>query len=323
MTVTFGEAKRRLAAFASAFGGGVGNVINEAVEELAKTESWAELTRVVRVTVSGEYFSLPQDCGRIIRASGDVRPVRIVGSDVEFLGGGPGNYDNLSRGLAPLYGIQALGVFPTQYQVAAPSRLCAFSTEPPSGDIRARIRTADGDLADVTVPCTTWSGTADADTVVVAGISATAVDAYDVVSVTLPTDAEAYVSLYAIADSALRFLSRMHPRVRIPRFHRYRVPGAGADDEISLLLEVGVDPVPLVEDDEPLPFPSLRPVQFMIQSMRLADSGEVDESLKWQRMAEMAMMRREDVDRRRQGLRILNPLEDGSNGAVSIAWENV
>ena len=325
MTYTFAEAKQRLARYASSYGlGDVSAALNEALDELARTRSWQRLRRIARLTVGGEYFALPQDCGQIRRAAVDGTPVRIVGADHEFLSGGPGDFDYLSRGLAPIFNIQRVGIYPTMFAPTAASKLAAFSTTAPTGSIFAKIRNADGDTLTVTVPCTVWAGTTDAAGLDAGTVTATALEATEILGITLPPDASDYISLYGVADGELTFLSRMHPRIRVPEFTRYRVPGFSSETDASygLLVECGLQPLPLSDDNEPVPFDSLRSLQYMLQSLWYAESGELEHSAKYRAMAEASLLRREDTENERQTMLIINPLYEGSNGEVSTYWEN-
>lgn len=325
MTYTFAEAKQRLARYASSYGlGDVSVALNEALDELSRTRSWQRLRRIARITVSGEYFALPQDCGQIRRAAIDGSPVQIVGADHEFISSGPGDFDYLSRGLAPLFGLQRVGIYPTMFALTEASTLAAFSTTPPTGEIKAKIRNADGDTVIVTVPCTAWAGTADAASLDAATVSASTVEATEILGITLPADASDYISLYGVASGALTFLSRMHPKIRVPEFTRYRIPGFSdrADASHSILVECGLQPLPLSDDNEPVPFDSLRPLQYMLQSIWYAESSELEQAAKFRAVAEASLLRREDTENERQTILFINPLYDGSNGEVSNYWEN-
>jgi hypothetical protein len=325
VTYTFAEAKQQLARFASAYGlTGLSGAVNEALDELAHTRSWQKLRKIVRLTVSSEYFTLPQDCGEIRRASIDGVPTSVYGADHEFLSSGPGDFDLLSRGLAPLHGVQRTGTFSTMYAPTEEVALAAFSTSVPAGDIKAIVRNADGDIVTLVVPCTAWASPDDADTLSVSAVSHTATTATEILGITLPSDAEAYISLYGIAADEMTLLSRMHPKIRVPEFTRYRMPGFSgvAGETYRVLVECGMNLLPLVEDDEPMPFNSLRPVQYMLQSFWAMDAGEIKQADEYRARAESELLRREDTDTGRQSLQIINPLYEGSNGEVSNYWEN-
>jgi hypothetical protein len=57
----------------------------------------------------------------------------------------------------------------------------------------------------------------------------------EVLAITLPTDAEEYISLYSTDGTAFTFISRMHPKLRVPEFVRYRLPGFVAGETYRVL----------------------------------------------------------------------------------------
>lgn len=326
MTYTFAEAKMKLARHVSAFGlTDLSGSVNEALDELSHTRTWQRMRKLVRFTVSGEYFALPQDCGSLIRCAIDGNPVSVAGTDYEFLSSGPGDLDYVCQGYAPLYKVQRLGLFPTMYGVGATAKLAAFSETPPTGDIKVKYRNSDNDLLTVTVPCTQWGGPAALDALNPATVSATAEVVDEVLAVALPSDAEDYVSLYSIEDGEFRFLSRMHPREKSPEFTRYRMAGFSAEEGATyrMIAECGLRFLPLVNDEDPVPFGTLRPVQYMLQSFFAMDSGETKTADDYRARAELALVQREMTENERQAMQILNPLYDGSSGETSNYWENV
>ena len=325
MTYTFAQAKQKLAPYAGAYGlVDISGTINSAIDALAHTKTWKRMTKVLRFTVNGEYFALPQDCGSIRRAAIDSVPVSITGSEAEFLSAGSGDFDYLCEGYAPLHGLQRLGVFPTMYAPTQASQLIAYSTNVPSAALTARVRDANGDLSIVTIPCVAWAGPGTTVDPVAAAAAATAGSYLEILGVSLPDDASAYISLYGIADGAATFLSRMHPQEPVPEFTRYRVPGfsAVADASYHLLAEVSIRFLPLVDDRDPLPLPGLRALQYMVQSQALTETGEIKASEEYRVRAERELVLGESVEEERQGIIVMNPLYALSNGQVSDDWRN-
>ena len=328
MNFTFGDSKGMLAPFLGANGlRDPSSAVNEAIDALTRTASWKRMRKLMRFTATEAEFSLPQDCGQLYRACVDRVPTRIYGAEQEFLSNGPGDYDALAEGMAPLYGIQRIGLFPTMHDLPGVVPLCAFSTSVPSGALLVTGRTADGDVVTLTVPVTAWAGTADAatlDPTDTVAVPQTAAVIQEILKITLPPDAEAYISLYCVYEEELGFLARMHPKTRIPEFARYRIPGFSATKEggYGILAECGIKPLRLVEDEEPMPFGSLRPVQYMLQSFSSMDAGEVKTALDFASMAERVMIQQDTSDCARQGLVIVNKLAECSNGQVSADWNN-
>ena len=325
MRYTFGQAKQSLSRYASAYGlVDVGATINTAIDELSRSRVWQRLRKVVRFTVTDEYFSLPQDCGAIVRAAVDSVPVSVHGLEYEFLHSGPGDLDFQEAGLAPLNGIQRVGVYPTMYDMPAALPLAAFTTVLPTGALRVRGKNANGDRVIVDVPVTQWAGPDDAAGLDPTTVTKSAESIAEIDSITLPNDASAYISLFSVGDE-LSNIARMHPKQTIPEFTRYRLPGFSATEGTTyrVLAEVALRFVPLAEDDEVLPFDSILPVQFMMQSMWAMEAGEVKAADDYRQRAEMLLMRREESELERQTLIVVNRIYDGSAGQASDNWANI
>ncbi|MBM4043565.1 MAG: hypothetical protein FJ279_00475 [Planctomycetes bacterium] len=327
MRYTFGQAKLALAKYASAYGlMDVGAAVNVALDELARGRNWARLRKTVRLDVGSEYFALPQDCGALVRAAVDQTPVSVRGTEYEFLHAGPGDLDFAEAGWAPLNGIQRIGVFPTMFALTDIMPLAAFTTTAaPSGPLRVRGRNADGDRIAEDVPVNVWTGpddTVDPDT-----ISKTTNEFADIDSVTLPSDASNYITLSAISsDDDVYVLSRMHPKIVIPEFTRYRLPGfdtATTDKVYRVLAEVALRFIPLVDDDEVVPFDSLLPVQYMMQSVAAMEAGEIKTADDYRQRAEVLLARREESELEKQTLHVVNMLYDGSVGEMTNRFENI
>lgn len=322
MIFTFGEAKTKLARFAGAYGlVNLSQTLNEAMDELASTRSWQNLRKIIRFDVSSEFFALPQDCARLTRCAIEGVPSRIVGQDYEFLSSGPGDLDYFENGSLGVIAVKRDGVYPTMNPMTADGRLAAFSATAPTGKIRAKVRLPDGDTAEITIPCRTGvytsfnAASVDSDEVT-APVS-------EVLAITLPTDAEEYVSLYSTDGTAFTFISRMHPKLRVPEFVRYRLPGFVAGETYRVLAEYGVRFIPLAGDDDVVPFSTVRPLQYMLQAFHAMDSNEPASAETYRKTAEMYLLRREEVDNEKQGLVVLNNLYTGSLGEDSAKWENV
>jgi len=326
MRYTFGQAKRLLAPYASAIGMlDVGAAVNTAIDELSRTRTWARMRKLVRFTIDGENFALPQDCGAIIRAAVDYVPVSVRSTEYEFLSSGPGDLDQFAEtGYAPMHGIQRTGVYPTAYSPAAALPLAAFATAAPTGPLRVRGMNADGEKIVATVPVNVWTGYDDADTVDLDAISKTAWSFLEIDSVTVPDDGSAYISLFSVGDS-LAALARFHPKVAIPEFTRYRMPGFSgtAGTTYRMLAEVHQKVLPLVDDDEVVPFDSLLPVQYMMTAITKMEAGEVETADKYRERAALMLVGREENELERQAPIVVNKLLEFSSGSVSDDWANI
>ena len=326
MKHTFAKAKRALAKYTDATGlADIGGTINTAIDELANTANWQRMKKVVRLTANAEYIALPQDCESIIRAAIDGTPISMRGSDYEFLHGGPGDLDYLSPGYVPVdaYGLQDLGFFPTMYALSGVMPLAAFATGTlPTGTLRVTGKNGDGDIVSADVPINAWTDLG----VIPAGASATTVSFAEIDSVTLPSDATEYISLYGVLDGEYSFLSRMNPQVDVPEFRRYRIPGFSDDASVSyhVLAEVRMRFLPLVNDRDVLPFDSLLPVQYMLQSMASMNACEKKDAVEYRQLAVQAMVTRETAQQEKQGFVVINTLYEGSLGQSHVnSWQNI
>lgn len=334
MPQTFGQAKRLLSKFASSYDlGDIGAAVNTAIDELATSKNWQRLRKVRRFTTLGEYFPLPQDCASLIRACVDGKPVTLHGSDYEFLSSGPGDLDYVPAGYAPLHGIQDLGMFPTMYDIttAAGVKLCAFGADDLSGEaIRVRGTDPQGTVVAADITYKTWEDVElgiDGESAV-AVAAATDSDGLfcSIERLTLPEGASSYISLYALADGEFYFLAYMHPLEKVPEFRRYRIPGfsSTADASYRVLAEVQLKAVPLVNDWDPLPFDSLIPVQYMLQSMWYMNSGEVKAADEYRQRAMASLAVREEAQQERQGVVVINTQYSDSLGDLgATVWQNI
>lgn len=323
MRYTFGQAKRSLARFADAYGlADVGEAINIAVDELANTANWQRMKRVVRMNAAGPYLALPQDCDTIVRAAIDGRPVSIKGTDYEFLQGGPGDLDYVPDGYAPLHGIHDLGYYASMFDPPEAMPVAAFSVSETDGKLRVRGRLDSGDTAGAEIAVNIWTDVGEMP----AEPSVSAVSFASIDSVVLPTGAAAYISLYGYLDGEWHFLSRMHPGIQVPEFRRYRIPGFSDEDDKTyrVLAEVRARFLPMVDDRDAVPFDSLLPVQYMLQSMRAASIGEKRDAEEFRVMAERGLVVRENTQNERQGFVVINTQYSGSPGEASeTEYDNI
>lgn len=326
MLTTFGQAKKQLAQFVGAHQlGDVGAAINQAIDELASSRNWQHMRTTRRFTLSGEYFAVPQDIDSVMRVAVDGKPLSIRGGDYEFLHSGPGDLDYVSAGFAPDNGLVDQGYFATMYDSADGSGLVCFGTaDAPAGDIRVRGRSSTGDVVSGTVPYQKVASLDLIDDPVALTVTPLAGFSY-VDKIILPADVGGYVSLYATLAGVHTFMSRMHPSVRVPEFRRYRLPGFSSETgaTYAVLAEVRLRAMPLVEDDDVLPFNSILPVQYMLTSMWNMSSGEVKTADDYRQRAVALLVNREEVRQEKQGLVVINTLFSGSLGEMSENYDNI
>lgn len=333
MAQTFGQAKKALARYASAYDlADIGAAINAAIDELASTSNWQRLRKVRRFLIYSGYFPIPQDCEAVLRATVNGTPVDMHGSDYDFLNSGAGDMDYVTAGYAPTHGVQDIGFFPTMYDITNEDgvKLCAFGTDTLTGEaIRVKGIKANGDMVSEDVVYATWSETTGIDgvsAVTMAAATAAKSALCDVTRIILPDGVSSNISLYGLADGEFTFMSRMHPSVKVPEFRRYRIPGFSdvADTYYRVLAEVKLRSLPLIADTDVMPFDSLLPVQYMLQSMCSMNSGEVKTADDYRQRAVMALAARESVQQERQGIVVLNTQYDGSPGQASVdTYQNI
>ena len=81
--------------------------------------------------------------------------------------------------------------------------------------------------------------------------------------------------------------------------------------------------MPLVEDEDVLPFSSILPVQYMLTSMWNMSSGEVKTADDYRQRAVALLVNREEVRQEKQGLVVINSLFSGSLGEMSENYDNI
>lgn len=333
MPQTFAQAKKVLARYAAAYDlADIGEAINTAVDELASSSNWQKMRRTRKFYAYGGVFPLPQECEAAIRASIDGKPVDVRGLDYDFLFSGPGDLDYVEAGYAPTHGLQDLGYFPTMYPVneADGVKLCAFGEDSLSGEsIKVTGIGVNGDVITEDIYFATWSETTGTDGLTYATVAAAVASKQsftEVTRVVLPAGVTKHVSLYYIKDGVFYFLSRMHPSIRVPEFRRYRIPGfsSTADAYYRVMVEVKMRALPLIAEADILPFDSLLPVQYMLQSLCSMNSGEIKTADDYRQRAVMALAARENIQQERQGLVIMNTQYDDSLGELSATvYQNI
>ena len=332
MRYTLAQATRRLQASASAYGvTDVRDAINRAVETLSGMSGWECLRQVLRFASVGPCFTLPQGSAGLVRACVNGRPTTLRGQDFRFIQSGPGDLNSVPPGFARVAPSNILddGESPVMVEPETPFRIYACSDgSEPAPSITVHGLSVDGREQTVVLPVA--SAPVYSGSVLVSGQKPDDVDPdptifQTITKVTLNESASEYVTLYAEdADTYERFpLAVYNPTVMAPRFRRYSLAGVRPDQPIDLLVEVRIDPLPLVRPDDQLPFDGISPVEWMIRSDWCMKSGEVDAAQKYVNQAVQWMKAKEVTNDTVQTPIVVNSLFDGSMGEISRDAFNV
>ena len=264
MRFTFGEAKRILAGTAHSKAVDIGGKINDAIRALVGANPWEHefLRQTLRISSAGPEFSLPQGSAGLVRACLNGRPVSLHGEDFKFLSSGPGDidFDRLGRNYIRLSAqeIEDLGMSPVWRQPG------------PEGGHLAATYSGDKPQAEVTVHAVSDGG----DEVTFRLLPSNSEDLdYDLAhevryirSIVLDRYADEYIDIHLTPDGGDTdaVIARCHPSIQVPEFHIYRVNRVRPGDPCEILAEVQVDPLPLIDDADVLPFPTLEPIKCMM-----------------------------------------------------------
>lgn len=319
MQYTLGQAARKLATTSHAYGAAdVRESINDAIQALAGLSGWECLRKVVRIVSARPAFALPLGCAGLVRACVGGLPVSVRGQDFEFLHSGPGDISRPPAGFCAIHPSNILdrGYHPLMLDVPGPYRLDAVSRgdeDPPPLTVKGI--SPGGDIVTVEIPVAGASeesedGPSDASFV-------------DVLSVTVDECARSYVDLYATDARGTRTrVAAYHPAVVAPRFRRYEIHGM-APRPVDILAEVRIDPLPMTEDSDVLPFDTLEPIEWMMQALWYTKSGEIDAAQKMHALAANWLKAREVVNATVQTPVIANSLFRGSPGELSMEAVNI
>lgn len=321
MLYTFGQAIANLTLTAPICGAlGAKEAINTAIDALATSENWARLRRTIRFNMRGSSLALPQQYKTMVRACIGVSPVIVHGPEFEFLNGGPGTLDSIPAGYAEMSGFSDAGFSSTQYDPDAPSQLVAFSTQD-NLQLRVSGETAAGERVTEKITVKQWDGPDSLEVASSAAVPSTASFA-SIDAISVDPSASQYVYLYAVG-SEYKFLAKFHPAVRSPEFRRYTLPGTRVDKDYKITAEVTLNVMPLVSDDDILPFDSLIPLQEMLQSLWYARNGELKASVEYQQLAVSHLKLRETQELRRAEVIVENYLYETGGGSISRRAFNI
>lgn len=333
MRYTLDQACEKLSNYQHAYGViDVRDAINSAVQALAGLAGWERLRKVVRFFSACPEFALPQGCAGLVRACVNGKPVTMRGQDFRFLQSGPG--DEFSRpsggfSLIPPKNIESVGYSPLMFEPKCPFRLAAFSdgeSEPP---ISVKGTDVSGRSTKSVLPMQSFPSYGPGGELE-SGVEPEDAEFGDVVygsvsDVVLDRCASRYVTLYA-KDEETGEVSKValyHPSVRVPVFKHYVISGYPADRPVEILAEVRVDPLPMVDDDDVLPFDGVEPIEYMLLYMWKMKSSEIDAARKYKEEAANWLKSQEIVEDTVQTSIVFNGTSIGSMGDVSGEAYNI
>ena len=333
MRYTLEQACRRLAAYDHAYGNAdVKDAINAAVQALAGLTGWECLRKVLRFTSATPVFSLPQGCAGLVRACVNGRPSTVRGQDFQFIQSGPGDMARPPVGFTPVpFGnIADMGVHPIMVSPPPRFRLFAMADGADEPFVTVRGPDPDGRLVRANVPIHAFPVYDKTTGELTSGEEPESVEPVDqeltwVNEVVLDPCAEKYVSLYA-KDSetgAVVLLSRCHPAVSVPVFRWYRISDMPPGRPVELLVETRIDPLPLVEPTDVLPFDGVEPIEYMIMYEWKMQSSEIDAARKFKEEAASWLKAQEVTNDMVQTELIINGSMRGSLGVASMDTVNI
>lgn len=313
MTLTFGEACDRLRGFDRAYGcTDLKAAINSAVQSLSHLSAWKCLRRVLRLSSASPVFALPQGYAGLVRVCVNGRPATLRGQDFRFALSGPGDMNRPPFQPVLRDQVLDLGAHPLIDDPKKPFRLVAVADGDDEPPVKVRGLDKDGRLpVSAEIPVVHGEPSdADPDKTVFSKVDA----------VTIDKCAEKTVRLYACCadDPSGRYqVAEYHPGVRVPTFRRYGILGMPPDMPVELLAEVRLDPFPLVDDDDVLPFDDVEPIQYMIMYGWKMRASEVDVAQKYLNQAQQWLKAQEVAEDTVQTPVRMNVQYDGSLGELS------
>lgn len=329
MRYTLGQAAKKLGASTGAYGiTDVRDAVNRAVESLAGMSGWECLRQVFRISSVGPCFTLPQGSAGLVRVCVNGQPSHVRGQDFRFLHSGPGDFD-MDRpplGFRPVgaRNVLDIGMRPVMYDPDGPFRIFAIAdgedAQPP---MQVRGVRPDGRLAGVSAtvhPKAVYDALGDKVSGMEPDEAVPAGEVFQTITeVVLDNDARDYVTLYAEDVETLeRFpIAVYNPEVKAPQFRKYSITGIAPGQVAELLVEVRVEPLPLVRDSDLLPFDGLDPVEWVIAADWCMKSGEIDKAQKYTDRAAQWLKAKEVTNDTVQTPIVVNSLFDGSMGEIS------
>jgi len=302
----------------------VGDQINAAVMALAGLNGWEFLRRLVRMSSATPVFSLPQGVAGLTRICVNGRPGSLHGTDYQFLHSGPGDLEGyMKHGFRMLRSadVADIGFSPTLRPVVEPTYLAATAAHVSSGKAQAPV----------TVTGLTYDGIRVSKRLTVLqgefGVPPDYSAFYDnrdavfrsIESVSLDLDADDYISLWGQdVHGHVVLLGHYHPAVKAPRFRQYRINGGLGPYDI--LAEVRIDPMPMVDDADVLPVPSLEPVKMMMLYAHQVAMNELASAQQYMQQAVQWLQQMQVADNTLQTPVVQNTLFEGSGGSITPSW---
>lgn len=340
MQYTLKTARKYLRESSNAYGqNDLRDSINLAIQNLSYMTGWERLRKILRFFSVGPHFVLPQGCAGIVRACVNGRPTTVRAQDFRFIHSGPGELNRPPSGFCFVRAsnVVDVGFKPVMFEPRGPFRLVAFSkrADPTYKDPKTQDEV-------VGVPCLHVAGTTPEGTVVRTTIDVhvpsdpdamtddTAADGtifHTIAEVSLEytEDKTDYISLWAEDTLTLERtpIALYNPYIEAPEFRHYEIAGIPPHVPIELLLECRIDPVPLVNDTDVLPFPSLNPVEWMIRGDWMMKSGETENAQKYYSMAANWLKALEVTEATAQTSVVVNSVFDNSMGEISMESVNI
>lgn len=331
MRYTFADAKRILESAGQQHGTtDIGDRINAAVQSLAGLNGWDFMRRLVRTISAGPVFALPQGTAGLVRACINGKPASVHATDYQFLHSGPGDLSKVPPGFRRLATneIADLGFSPLMVPLDGPTQFVAASryvSEEKSGygyrpqpAVRITGITADGERVSRMYE------------VVQGDIGdVPALNQFDgpmfvaVESVVLGSATDEHITLYGYSQTGSVFLAaHYHPAVKVPLFHHFQIAG-NVPGPYDILAEVRIEPLPLVDDEDVVPLPSLEPVKHMMLYDSNLMMNELQTAQQYQQMAVSWLAQFQQTDNTLQTPVVQNSLFEGSPGDIGEEFENL
>lgn len=323
---TFGQAKKLLNRAPYVQGtSDVGERINAAVAALAGLSGWEFLRRLVRTFSATPVFSLPQGVAGLVRVCVNGRPASIHGTDYQFLHSGPGDLEGfMKRGFRLLRpaDVADFGYSPILFPLAGPTFLAATSAKVDAGRAQAPV-TVTGLTPDgirITRKYEVGQGVYGQPPDYTAFHENRDAAFMSIESVVLDAHADEYISLWGMDQSGtVVMLGHYHPSIQVPKFRQYRIEaGPGPYD---ILAEVRIDPLPLIDDADVIPVPSIEPIKLMMLYESYLILNELTTAQQYMQQAVAWLQQMQVADNTVQAPVVQNTLFEGSGGEIS-ATEN-